>query len=95
MKFLEVYHKLKEYDDWKFSISFHYHEDDTPLLLIESEIERITLDHSSDAGFFVTIFTEESLISFCESQWLPHVGEEYITFGSKIDDGVHWIIEFC
>lgn len=95
MKFLEVYHKLKQNENRKLSIHFHYHEDDEPLLIMESDVERLTLDHSSDTGFGVTIFTEENLISFYENQWLPHIGKDYITFGSKVDENVHWIIEFC
>ena len=96
MKFLEAYHKLKEMEDWKFSISFYYHDEDSePMLIIESDVERITLDHSDDCGFIISIFTKENLISFTQNNWLAFTGGEYITFGSANENGIHWIIEFC
>lgn len=96
MKFIDAYHKFKEKDDWKFSISFYYHDENgAPMLSIESDIERIVLDHVDGCGFVITILTKENSISFIENNWSHNVGNDYVTFCSKTDSEIYWVIEFC
>lgn len=95
-KHVEAYRKFKDMVDRKFSFQlYHNNEAGEPHFSSMADVERINLDNLEGCGFIISILTEESIFSFSEEDWSAHTGEDYVTFGSKLDDETHYIIEFC
>lgn len=94
--FLKAYLKFKEKQDWKFSIQvYHNDESSEPFHSLEANVERIILDYIEDHDFVVGIHTNESTYSFASDNWLAHVDDHYVSFGSTHNDKTYCIIEFC
>lgn len=94
--FKNAYSKLKRKDNWKFSIElYHYDANSEPFYFSESLVEKVLLDYINGSGLDITIMTKEISISFNEANFLAHTDENYVSFGSRYDNGTHCVIEFC
>lgn len=94
--FKSAYQKLKSKHDWKFSIELYHHDfNSEPFLHTESYIEKVILDYVDEHGLIITVMTPDATYSFSENNWLVHVDDDYVSFGSKNDNDTHCIIEFC
>jgi stress-induced morphogen len=96
INFKKAYQQLKNKSDMKFSIEIYHHDfSGEPLYNSESYVEKILLDYVDEHGLIITIMTSETTFSFSEKNWLVHVDEKYVSFGSSNDDDTYCIIEFC
>ncbi len=95
-EFKKAYLQLRNKSDWRFSTQIYHHDDaGESFYSSESDVEKIILDYVEVHGLIITIITKETLLSFSEENWLAHVDERYVSFGSRHDDNTHCIIEFC
>lgn len=96
MVFRRAYEKLKNKSDRKFSIQIYHHDNNgEPFYSSDSDVEKVILDFVGEHGLIITIITSEIMLSFSESNWLSHMGDDYVTFGSRKVDETYCIIEFC
>ena len=95
-EFKRAYQNLKEKSDMKFSIEMYHHDfSGEPTISAESGVEKVLLDYVDEYGLVITIMTSDINYSFSEKNWLAHVDEDYITFGSANGKGTHCSIVFC